>query len=143
VPVPSERRQSRSQLWILLTTVIVLVLVFSLFLAMRHPSTAEKLNSSLSNRPTAFVRLKGTTEAVESRAILTPPLAGQQVSTLTIVRMASAGSRVKKGDLLVEFDRQAQTRTSSTSRQNMKNSSIRSPKNRRKKMPPVQRTRLN
>jgi HlyD family secretion protein len=110
VTEPSERSQSRAKLWILLITGIVLVLVFSLFLSMRRPSAAEKVNSSLSHRPSQFVRLKGTTEAVESRAILAPLLAGQQVSTLTIVRMASAGSRVKKGDLLVEFDRQAQTR---------------------------------
>ncbi len=108
--MPSERSQSRAKLWILLTAGIVLVVVFSLFLAMRRPSPVQKVTFSLSNRPSQVVRLKGTTEAVESRAILAPLLAGQQVSTLTIVRMATAGSRVKKGDLLVEFDRQAQTR---------------------------------
>jgi HlyD family secretion protein len=54
------------------------------------------------------LRLKGTTEAVETRAILAPLLAGQQVGTLTITRLARGGSRVKRGDLLVEFDRQAQ-----------------------------------
>jgi multidrug resistance efflux pump len=47
---------------------------------------------------------------VQARAILAPLLAGQQVSTLTIVHMAAAGTRVKQGEPLVEFDRQAQMR---------------------------------
>ncbi len=56
------------------------------------------------------LRLKGTTEAVHSRAILAPMLSGQQVRSLTITKLVAAGSRVKRGDLLVEFDRQDQTR---------------------------------
>ena len=57
-----------------------------------------------------MLRLKGTTEAVQARAILAPLLAGQSVPTLTIIHLAAGGTRVKKGDLLVEFDRQAQMR---------------------------------
>ncbi len=49
-------------------------------------------------------------EAVRSRSILAPVLAGQQVGTLTIVKLVASGSRVKQGDLLVEFDRQGQLR---------------------------------
>lgn len=60
--------------------------------------------------PDDFIRLKGTTVALESRTILAPVVAGQQASTLTVTRLASGGSRVRRGDLLVEFDRQAQTR---------------------------------
>jgi len=63
-----------------------------------------------SNSAGQVLRLKGTTEAVQSRAMLAPTLEGQQVPTLTIVRLAPAGARVKKGDLLAEFDRQAQMR---------------------------------
>jgi HlyD family secretion protein len=59
---------------------------------------------------TQSLRLRGTTEAVQTRAILAPLLAGQQVGTLSITRLALAGNRVKRGDLLVEFDRQAQVR---------------------------------
>jgi len=59
---------------------------------------------------TRSLRLRGTTEAVQTRAILAPLLAGQQVGTLSITKLALAGSRVKRGDLLVEFDRQAQVR---------------------------------
>lgn len=56
------------------------------------------------------VRLKGMTAAVGARAIEAPLIAGQQVGTLTIVKLTPSGTRVKKGDLLVEFDRQAQLR---------------------------------
>ena len=56
------------------------------------------------------LRLKGMTAAVEARAIQAPLLAGQQVGTLTITRLIASGTRVKQGDLLVEFDRQAQLR---------------------------------
>ena len=66
--------------------------------------------SSHHANPNPILRLKGTTEAVQSRAVLAPLLAGQQVSTLTVIRLATAGTRVKPGDLLVEFDRQAQVR---------------------------------
>jgi multidrug resistance efflux pump len=56
------------------------------------------------------LRLKGTTQAIQSRAILAPALSGQQLGSLTIVKLAPGGSHVKRGDLLVEFDRQAQLR---------------------------------
>ena len=75
----------------------------------KGPAIANHTTTS-STGPGQILRLKGTTEAVQSRAILAPLLAGQQVGSLTIVRMAAAGSKVKKGDLLVEFDRQAQMR---------------------------------
>jgi multidrug resistance efflux pump len=71
-------------------------------------SGSQASRSHIHSSPT--LRLKGTTEAVQSRAILAPLLAGQQVSTLTITKLALAGSRVKQGDLLVEFDRQVQVR---------------------------------
>lgn len=47
---------------------------------------------------------------MRARAILAPVLAGQCVATLTIIHLAPGGTHVKKGDLLAEFDRQAQTR---------------------------------
>ena len=56
------------------------------------------------------MRLKGTTEAVHMRAIIAPLLAGEHAGTLTITTLAPSGSRVKRGDLLAEFDRQAQMR---------------------------------
>ncbi len=56
------------------------------------------------------MRLKGMTAAVAARSIQAPQLAGQQVGSLTITRLIPGGTRVRQGDLLVEFDRQAQLR---------------------------------
>lgn len=58
------------------------------------------------------LRLKGMTVAVSAQSILAPRLAGQQVSSLTVTHLIASGTRVKKGDLLVEFDRQDQIRDS-------------------------------
>lgn len=54
------------------------------------------------------LRLTGTTEAVRARPVLVPTLEGAQVGQLVITRIVSTGTRVKKGDVLAEFDRQAQ-----------------------------------
>jgi multidrug efflux pump subunit AcrA (membrane-fusion protein) len=56
------------------------------------------------------LRLKGTTAAVASQSIMAPLIAGQQVGTLTITKLVPTSTRVRRGDLLVEFDRQAQAR---------------------------------
>ena len=93
---------------------VLLVIGTLLLVGMRRKTRSSGGGSqSLSAAPThshPVLRLKGTTEAVQSRAILAPLLSGQQVSTLTIIRLVQSGSRVKQGDLLVEFDRQAQMR---------------------------------
>jgi HlyD family secretion protein len=54
------------------------------------------------------VRLNGTVEAVQATTISTPRLAGQNIPSLVITRLIRAGSSVKAGDLIVEFDRQDQ-----------------------------------
>jgi HlyD family secretion protein len=54
------------------------------------------------------VRLTGTTSAVHSRPMMAPTLEGAQLSSMVITKMTRSGSQVKKGDVLVEFDRQAQ-----------------------------------
>jgi HlyD family secretion protein len=108
--VTEGRRANRRRVWIAVAGVSVAVaIIVSLSIRGRNPTTA-KLPPSLLSTPGQVLRLKGTTEAVQARAILAPLLAGQQVSTLTIVHMAAAGTRVKQGEPLVEFDRQAQMR---------------------------------
>ncbi|MFZ0734947.1 MAG: efflux RND transporter periplasmic adaptor subunit [Candidatus Sulfotelmatobacter sp.] len=95
----------------LTAAIIVVAFVLLLLLRSRTPSKSA-LQQSLSVRPNVVLRLKGTTEAVQARAILAPQLAGEQLSTLTIVHLTPGGTRVKQGDVLVEFDRQAQLRDS-------------------------------
>ena len=57
------------------------------------------------------VRLSGTVEAVESTTLSAPRLSGPSSSSLVITRLVRAGAPVKKGDLVVEFDRQTQLAT--------------------------------
>jgi len=88
------------------------IMVFVIVLVVTHSKSPTAGNGTpYSSLPEAqILRLKGTTEAVQSRAILVPVLEGQQVPTLTLIRLAPSGKRVKPGDLLAEFDRQAQLR---------------------------------
>lgn len=107
---PGGRRHRRWQVFAAgAAAVIVLAFVLLLLLRNQTPSNAA-LRQSLSARTNEILRLKGTTEAVQARAILAPQLAGEHVGTLTIVHLTPGGTRVKRGDALVEFDRQAQLR---------------------------------
>jgi multidrug efflux pump subunit AcrA (membrane-fusion protein) len=54
------------------------------------------------------LRVHGTVEAVRSWVVAAPRLAGSGGGTLVVTKLAAAGRQVKKGDLLVEFDRQGQ-----------------------------------
>ena len=56
------------------------------------------------------VRLAGTVEAVQATAIPAPRLSGQNNNSLVIMRLIKAGTSVRPGDPLVEFDRQDQLR---------------------------------
>ena len=73
-------------------------------------SSAHDLTPGRSAGPSHTLRLKATTEAVRSRAILAPLLSGEQIGSLTIIRVVPAGAHVKPGDPLVEFDRQGQVK---------------------------------
>ena len=56
------------------------------------------------------VRVAGITEAVRAAAATAPRLAGQSNPTLVITTLVKGGTRVKAGDVLVEFDPQDQVR---------------------------------
>jgi HlyD family secretion protein len=91
--------------------VVYWIAVFSIGCKPKPPGSGDVTKSSTVHVGSLqFLRLKGKTEAVQARAIQAPLLAGQTVGTLTITRLVHSGSRVKQGDLLVEFDRQAQIR---------------------------------
>jgi len=63
------------------------------------------------------LRLQGSIEPVRSHSVVVPRLAGggpgsgPGPGTLVIVHLVKPGTRVKRGDLLIEFDRQAQIKT--------------------------------
>jgi HlyD family secretion protein len=89
---------------------IVLISAVLLFLH-RHAQLNRRQGPVASATATSnALRLKGTTAAIETRSIIAPLIAGEHEGTLTIVKMAPSGTTVKRGDLLVEFDRQAQLR---------------------------------
>jgi multidrug resistance efflux pump len=107
---PDDQRPKRWRVWVIAAVLLfVLGLVLTFVFRSRTPLSTKQV-SVTSQSPENFLRLKGTTEAVQARAILAPLLAGQQIGTLTIIHIAQAGTKVKQGDLLVEFDRQAQMR---------------------------------
>jgi HlyD family secretion protein len=54
------------------------------------------------------IRLHGSIEPVRSHPLVVPRLTGTGNGTLVIVHLVKGGATVRKGDLLIEFDRQAQ-----------------------------------
>ena len=50
------------------------------------------------------VRLSGTVEAVQATTISAPRLAGQNNNSLVIMHLIHAGTTVRPGDMLVEFE---------------------------------------
>jgi HlyD family secretion protein len=107
---PDDQRPKRWRVWVSAAVLLfALGPVLTFVFRSRTPLSTKQVPVTSQN-PENFLRLKGTTEAVQARAILAPLLAGQQIGTLTVIHIAQAGTKVKRGDLLVEFDRQAQMR---------------------------------
>jgi len=74
-------------------------------------AAAPQETSAVTVRPRDFVRrvrLTGLTEATRSYVVTTPLLAGQTRGSMVLTKLAPAGTAVKPGDLLVQFDSQEQ-----------------------------------
>jgi len=109
-PSSDEKRPKLWRVWFVAAAVLV-ALGVGLIVALRsRVPVSSTVTPSTYRNPGDVLRLKGITEAVQARAILAPLLAGQQIGTLTIIHLTPAGAKVKQGDLLVAFDRQAQMR---------------------------------
>lgn len=116
-PSPAGAGPSRRGLWLGLalagTLVIAVVLLWTHAVAPARLSAATGDDHDLAPLTrrdfVRHIRLTGLTEAVRSYVVSTPLLAGgSNNGSLVVTKLASAGSAVKTGDLLVEFDRQAQ-----------------------------------
>jgi HlyD family secretion protein len=59
---------------------------------------------------TRTVRVTGLVEAVRSSTLIVPRLQGPGSGLLVVTKLASGGTFVRKGDIVVEFDPQAQER---------------------------------
>jgi len=91
---------------------LILVLLPRLFVHLRQAQASPNHDESIyrieKKKFSHTLRLTGTTMAARSFAVLAPRLEGAQVGSMVITRLAPAGSPVKKDDVLVEFDPQAQ-----------------------------------
>ena len=95
-------------------SLLILILLPRLFVrlgrAQASASRAESIYRVEKKKFSQALRLNGTTMAARSFAVLAPRLEGAQVGSMVITKLALAGAPVKQGDLLVEFDAQAQTK---------------------------------
>jgi hypothetical protein len=116
-PLPAGAGPSRRGLWLGLALAGALLIAGGL--VWTHAVAPARLSAATGDGhdmpPLArrdfvrHIRLTGLTEAVRSYVVSTPLLAGgSNNGSLVITKLAPAGSSVKTGDLLVEFDRQAQ-----------------------------------
>jgi multidrug resistance efflux pump len=92
--------------------VLLLVTIPFLFLHFRQGRPSADRTDSLvkveRKNLSQTLRLNGTTQASRSFIVLAPRLEGAQVGSMVVTKLAPAGTHVKSGDLLVEFDPQAQ-----------------------------------
>src|SRR6266852_2886023 len=96
------------------SALLLLVTTPFLFAHFRPGRAATNLDESLIRVKrkdfSQSLRLNGTTQASRSFVVLAPKLEGAQVGSMVITKLAPAGTHIKKGDFLVEFDPQAQTK---------------------------------
>ena len=109
-------RRPHFRLWIALSVLVALGTLGTVLLTARPSQSAQpaRREGTATVKRRDFirsVRLSGTVEAVESTTLSAPRLSGPSSSSLVITKLVKAGGAVKKGELVVEFDRQAQLAT--------------------------------
>src|SRR5712671_5890222 len=96
------------------SALLLLIMTAFLFAHFRPGRAATNLEESIVRVErksfSQILRLNGTTLASRSFVVLAPKLEGAQVGSMVITKLVPAGTHVKKGDVLVEFDPQAQTK---------------------------------
>ena len=94
-----------------LLLLVMTVFLFAHFRSERAATNVEESIIKVERKDFAqTLRLNGTTQASRSFVVLAPRLEGAQVGSMVITKLAPAGTQVKKGDVLVEFDPQAEER---------------------------------
>src|SRR5438876_3205796 len=92
-----------------LLLLVMTVFLFAHFRSERAATNVEESIMKVERKDFAqSLRLNGTTQASRSFVVLAPRLEGAQVGSMVITKLAPAGVQVKKDDVLVEFDPQAQ-----------------------------------
>ena len=103
-------------LYIIFASVVVVAMIVGLWAwharsGTRNGAAAGVTISTAKVERRAFVRtlrLSGTVEAVRSYSVLAPRLTGGDYGSMVLTKLTRGGTRVKKGDPLAEFDREAQ-----------------------------------
>ena len=105
----------RFRIWIVISVLVISVATAAALIGFDPSETASPQagprQTTVAVKRRDFVRsirLNGTVEAVQATTISTPRLAGQNIPSLVITQLIRAGSIVKAGDPIVEFDRQDQ-----------------------------------
>jgi HlyD family secretion protein len=110
----SQPRGKPRTVLIRIAAVLLLVTIPFLFLHFRQGRPLADRTDSLVKVErkdlSQTLRLNGTTQASRSFIVLAPRLEGAQVGSMVVTKLVPAGTHVKSGDLLVEFDPQAQTK---------------------------------
>ena len=108
----SQLRGKPKTLLLRIASVFALVAIPFLFAHFRQGRPSADRTDSLvkveRKNLSQTLRLNGTTQASRSFIVLAPRLEGAQVGSMVVTKLAPAGMHVKSGDLLVEFDPQAQ-----------------------------------
>lgn len=110
---PATAPTERWKMWLVYG---ILFFVLVLFIVPRFRTRTASFSTSAAEMTFRVVRkdfapslrLNGTTQAARSFVALTPILEGAQLNTLVITKLVAPGAHVKKDDILVEFDPQAQ-----------------------------------
>ena len=118
-PIVSPEPPRERRLYMILASLAVLGMVVGLWAwHARKGRRAEALGGATittaraERRPfVRALRLSGTVAAVHSYSVLAPRLSGGDFGNMIVTKLTRGGTRVKKGDLLAEFDREAQLKT--------------------------------
>jgi multidrug efflux pump subunit AcrA (membrane-fusion protein) len=110
--ITSHLGSRRRVLFLGASTLSILVLLPFFFARFRKaqasPNAGEITFRAEKHKFSQTLRLNGTTMAAHSFAVLAPKLEGAQVGSMVITKIAPGGVPVKRGDLLADFDPQAQ-----------------------------------
>ena len=113
VPEAQPPKPGRPRWVLVVSAIVAIVLVVAILARVRaaRPDAGNPTTRTAIVEQKDFVhrlRVHGIVEAVESHTIAAPRLSGQGLNSLIITRLVKSGSAVRQGDVLVEFDRQAQ-----------------------------------
>ncbi len=109
IPPDADKSRTRALRW---SPLLLIAIVPFAYVHLRSGKTENKggeFEAKVEKKEfRQLLRLNGTTQASRSFVVLAPRLEGAQVGSMVITKLAPAGVQVKKDDVLVEFDPQAQ-----------------------------------